>query len=521
MTISVYLVEAEVRIDALGTSETLRFATGLGYNHPSAPGYFAPRLLNPLVLRRSLFASGTTSGAVGVGAGAVDLANADGGLDALIGYGFDGGRLILRRVDADKPYGSAVTLAVLTMEQPEFTWGRISIRVRDRLQDLEAVKLQPTLYAGSNTPPDGLEGGPGDLKGQPKVRAFGRVRNAPIVCVNTARLIYHVNDGPVAEVAAVYDRGASIAIGPPYTNDFEMQGVTPSPGTCRVWAQGGFLRLGSNPVGQVTADIVAGASLADRSAAGILRAMALGPGGIDPADVVAADLTELQNANPAELGFWVNAETSLRAAMETVANAVGAWFGFDREGRLRFRRFEPPTTPPVALLTRLSAVGESGSPGDILSIERRPTDDPGRGVPSYRARLTYQRNWTVQDSDLAGVVGVVRREFLRQSTRVATAEDASVRLRYRGAGQRDFASLIDAADAAQAECERRLTLHKVRRDRLVVRVRFDGELAAAIDLGVVVRLALPRFGFDAGKFFTVIGLDLDVAAGVADLDLWG
>jgi hypothetical protein len=37
----------------------------------------------------------------------------------------------------------------------------------------------------------------------------------------------------------------------------------------------------------------------------------------------------------------------------------------------------------------------------------------------------------------------------------------------------------------------------------------------------VIRLALPRFGLSDGKLFTVIGLDLDAAAGVLDIDLWG
>lgn len=519
MTTQIYLVEIEVRLDALGALTTLRFASGTGYNHPSAPGYYEPRLANPLTLRRTLFSAGATSGAVGVGTGAIDLVNLDGGLDALIGYGLEGGRATVRALGADQPYDQARTLAVLTLEQPELTWTRASLRLRDRLQELEGKRLQPNRYDGSNQGAAGLEGGAADLKGRPKVLAFGRVRNASPPCVNAARLIYQVNDGPIAD-AQPYDRGAPLAPGPDYANRAELDSTPPEPGFFRLWRAGGYLRLGSPPTGLLTADILVG-DRADRCAAALLAAMATGPGGLDPGEVEAADVAALSLANSAELGLWVDSEISVRAAMEQVANAIGAWFGFDRLGRLRMGRLEAPSGPAAAVLTRLSASAATGSPGDILSIERRPTDEPGRGAPCHGVRLAYQRNWSVQETDLAGGVTPARRAFLSQATRAATAEDPSVRLQYPGAIQRDFDCLIDDPDAAQAECDRRLALRRVRRDRLVARVKLAPELLEAIEPGAVIRLALPRFGLSDGKLFTVIGLDLDAAAGVLDIDLWG
>lgn len=519
MTTEIYLVEVEARLDVEGSLATLRYASGSGYNHPSAPAYYEPRLANPLTLRRTLFSAGATSGAVGVGTGAIDLANLDGGLDGLIGYGFEGGRATVRTLRADQPYDQSRTLAVLTLEQPEFTWSKASLRLRDRLQELETKRLQPNRYAGSNLGQEGLEGGAADLKGRPKVLALGRVRNAPPVCVNSARLIYQLNDGAIAD-AAVYDRGAALNPGSDYANRAEMEAVTPSPGSFRLWRAGGYLRLGSVPTGLLTADILVGMA-EERSAAALLAAMATGPGGLDPAEVALEDVEALSLANSAELGLWVDSEISVRAAMEQVANSIGAWFGFDRLGRLRMGRLEAPAGPPAAVLTRLSASAVTGAPGDILSIERRATDDPGRGAPCYGVRLTYQRNWSVQDTDLAGAVSASRRAFLSQASRVATAEAPEVLAQYPGAIQRDFDSLIDDPAAAQSECDRRLALRRVRRDRLVARVKLDPALMETIDLGAVIQLALPRFGLSDGKLFTVIGLDLDAAAGFLDIDLWG
>ncbi|MFY7963197.1 MAG: hypothetical protein ACOVVK_24200 [Elsteraceae bacterium] len=519
MTADIYLVEVDARLDVAGSVATLRFASGPGYNHPSAPGYYEPRLANPLTLRRTLFSAGATSGAVGVGTGAIDLANLDGGLDALIGYGFDGGRATVRTLRPDQPYGAARIMAVLTLEQPELTWTKASLRLRDRLQELETRRLQPRRYEGSNQGAEGVEGGAADLKGRPKPLAYGRVRNAAPPCVNAARLIYQLNDGAVAEAQA-YDRGAALNQQPDYADRAEMEATAPSPGAFRLWRAGGYLRLGSPPTGLLTADILVGTA-AERTAAALLAAMAIGPGGLNPADVAQEDVDALRLANSAELGLWVDAETSVRAAMEQVANSIGAWFGFDRLGRLRMGRLEAPAGPPAAVLTRLSAAAATGAPGDILSIERRPTDEPGRGAPCAGVRLTYQRNWSVQDTDLAGVVSSARRAFLGQATRVAIAEDPSIRLQFPGAIQRDFDSLIDDPAAAQAECERRLALRRARRDRLVARVRLDPDLLATVDLGAVIQLTLPRFGLLPGKLFVVIGLDLDAAAGVLDIDLWG
>jgi hypothetical protein len=45
-------------------------------------------------------------------------------------------------------------------------------------------------------------------------------------------------------------------------------------------------------------------------------------------------------------------------------------------------------------------------------------------------------------------------------------------------------------------------------------------LGASIDLGSVVRVTLPRFGYSAGVLFRVIGMQYDLRRNRVDLTLW-
>jgi hypothetical protein len=61
----------------------------------------------------------------------------------------------------------------------------------------------------------------------------------------------------------------------------------------------------------------------------------------------------------------------------------------------------------------------------------------------------------------------------------------------------------------------------VRRDTLSVRVALDADLAGAVDLGSVVSVQVPRYGYDAGRLMRVTSIRTDLRGGVLDLTLWG
>ena len=112
--------------------------------------------------------------------------------------------------------------------------------------------------------PAGVEGVVGDLAGKPKPLLFGVVTNIAPPCVNTARLIYQVNDGTITSLDDVYDRGVALTLEGTYASEADVldDGQEPSAGMYKVYLAGGLFRLGSSPAGTVTAEMVKAVSLA-------------------------------------------------------------------------------------------------------------------------------------------------------------------------------------------------------------------------------------------------------------------
>ncbi len=476
--------------------------------------YYDGRIQQPANVQRSVFSGAKTSGATTIGYGELVLVNNDGELDYLIDYGFDG-RLIVIELGIVTPSDAGVptwtTVLVGTMEQAEFSWDKVTIRVRDRQKELDKP-IQLNKYAGNNALPAGLEGVVGDLQGKPKPRLYGTAYNISPPCVNTAKLVYQVNDGAINAVPAVYDRGVALTVGANYATSALMLAAAPAAGSFVTCLAEGYIRLGSSPAGVVTCDAVQGAAAGNRTTAQVMKQMLL-DAGIAAGDIAAADVTALDAANSAEVGYWASqqAEQTFIAALDAVANSVGAWYGIDRTGIFRMGRIVAPTGAAVATLTSL----------ELIKIDRIASQDAGNGVPAYRVNLGYKRFYTQQDTDLAGAVTDARRGELRQEYRRIKSEDTGVLTAHPLATEMNFDTLLIDAAAATTEADRRRDLYKVRRDRLACRVALDPELAVSVDLGAIVTVQVPRFGYSAGKKFNVIGVRTDLRGGMLDLTLWG
>ena len=391
---SFYSAGAALTNVIVGSVDTKRFAThGIYYNNK----FYEPRIKNPWNFQQTLFLKDSTSGDSTSGFGVVELINNDGGLDTFTTYGFDGRPIVLRKIIA----GVATLLMSCGMEQPTTTWDTVSIRIKDK-QILFNVPIQPTKYGGTNVLPDGVDG-TDDIKGKPKPLLLGQVSNATPFCVNTSRLIYQGHESALQDITAVYDKGVSLARGTDYSSAADMQANQPAPGEYRAYLAGGMFRLGSSPAGQITFDAIEGATAADRTAAQIAKRIALRA--LPSAEISAADVTALDTANSAVVGIYINSESTIQAALNEVLDSVGAAFTFDSAGVLRMTRIVAPAGSPVA------TYGTS----EVLNIERKPTNDEGRGVPPYKVNLGYGKNNTVQNANqLAGIaVGEINKNWLK------------------------------------------------------------------------------------------------------------
>lgn len=383
-----YLIEMTVYDPAIPGVKTLYYSTRGYTSLPTdtpANQFYDNRVVQAGNYEQSMFQPGKTSGISQVGFGEVRLANSDGALDHLIDYGSDGRIIVFKIITAL----GILLLPACSMEQPEFNNSEITVRIKDPQMVFNAP-IQPTKYLGNNALPLGIEGAD-DIKGKPKPLSFGKVFNVTPALVNTSMLIYQVHES-TATVPAAYDKGVELLQGADYADQVAMEAVSPQPGEYRVCPTLGCFRLGASPVGQVTADVIEGATSADRTAAQVAKRIAARV--ISAGDISTADVTALDSANSAEVGIYINAESTVLSALDQVLGSVGAWYGFAADRNLRMQQFTAPVGPPDVTL----------GPNDFRSLDRIASNDAGRGVPTWRVNLNYAKNYTVQTSDLAGVI---------------------------------------------------------------------------------------------------------------------
>ena len=523
---SIYLAHVAGYNPASSTVETLRFCTGIGFvtdgnaamRPAGVPAHVAylPRIQQPALLRRDCFDRGTTGGASKVAYGELVLANPDGELDYLLEWGF-AGRAVEIVIGTVEPWGLPQFATVLkgTLAVPSLNEKALTFRLRDRQAELDKP-LQPVKFGGTNTLPAGLDGVEGDLKGKDKPKVFGKAWQVPVPCVNTSRQIYQLADGLLTS-ATLYHRGEVLTAGAAYASQADMEANAPAAGQVRLWlaAGGSYARLGTAAYGAVTADLVQGAAAGNRTVAQLCQQIITGPGGVVGADVSTADLTALDAENSAEVGVAGSDGMTCAQALDLLTNSVGAWWGVDRLGTFRVARLDVPSGTPVAELDA----------SNILKLDRM---DPGAGsssgdaagIPAWRVTVRYQ-HYDQTQADVAGAVPDATKAALKQEWRTVVAEDATVKTLHPLAVELTFDTRLASAAAATAEAARLLGIYKVRRDRFECRVAVDATLAAAVDLGGVVRVTHPRFLLSAGKLLRVIGLRPDLARNRLDLTLWG
>lgn len=499
----IYLAEITAYDPGTSAVVTWRFASGPGYDN--AGTFYAPRLENPGIISRDF--AGGIGGRANASLGEITLTNPDGGLNALADDFFDGRTLTLKQGDLEALYASFTTILVATIETAAFERERVSLRLRDRSAELDKP-FSTAKFLGNNSLPAGTEGTADDLKDKYKPRLLGRIALMSPVVVNTSRLIYQVNDGAVDSIANIYDSGAYLSRGADYTNAADMQANAPGGGQYRCLESAGMFRLGSPPFGQITACVVEKWAYLSNSAAGLIQRI-LTEKGYTSADWVAADFTTLNQKNAGSLGLIVADGETTADLLNRICESVGAWWGFDAQGKFRVARFEAPGAGDAAVY----AFTES----DWTEIDRAPESQ----LPLWSVQLTADINYAVQDrKSLAGVVPEDRAVWFALEAREQKVEEAAVKTSRKLADEITYDTALNGISIAAAEAQRRLNLYKGRRDVLRLTAA-DPSRFTAVDLGSVVSVTTPRFGYTSGKKFLVTGITVDYARNQIDVILWG
>lgn len=510
----IYLLDVDAWTGA--AVETLRLSTKTLATRPSdtpANVIYDGRISDAGQLDRSLFQDGAISGAPSSSAGAIEFVNADGRLDAWLGFGFDGRAFTLRHLaDEALPISSAALIMRGTCARIEASDATriMRLQIRDRLAALD-TPLLTARYAGTTTTSGATAEGDIDQKDQIKPRIFGSVFNVAPAFVNRFNLIYQVSAGAVA-VITVYDGAVPLAFAGDYPTLAVLVSAAIAPGQFGTCRNAGLFRLGGSPAFTVTADVVEGATAADRSAARIVGRM-LDLVGIAPGDRNATSFNVVHAFNSAEIGILVDGDGSALTAIGQVLNSVGAGLLPNASGVLELFAFPAPSGVPVATYTRRDLLAS----GSSLALVGGPAGD-GEGVPAWSVVLNHSRVWqTMNSGSVAGSVSTERKDYLAKSYRQATAQNGVTKIAHLLASEITVDTLLTSDTAAAAEAVRRLGLYGVRRNRWAFPVPID----RAVEIGSVVKVQMRRFGYDGGKLFRVIGRTDDFSERVATLALWG
>lgn len=457
-------------------------------------------LIEPYSTIATLFELPEPAGASRAGFGDVVALNGKGNLDTWRNYFWDGREVKILAGSVNTLRANMSTIFRGTADSIRWDEETISIRLRDR-RALFNRPFQTNLYTGAGL----LEGG-ADLKGHPKPLGYGDVFNAVPILIDASTLVYQVHDGQVESIEAVRDKGIELT---DRGNVADVFTATVSAGTFVKNVSAGVLRIGVSVAGDITVNFKGDArdgiyaSSADQIVKRIVKTR-IGGDSLSDADLVTADFTALNTAQPAAVNFYApRADGTVAGALDDVMGNIGGWWDMTRDGLLTVGRLVAPSSSVVTY-----------SSARIL-----PPIEINRIPPSFRRRIGYKQNYFVQSQDdLAAGVSAANVLLFGSEFRFALAQDTTVRAKHRLARDVETNANFVADAAASTEADRLLTLHKV--DREIVRVGIQ-QLQYNVWLGDDVTLQIGRFGLTSGKTFTVIGVEENAFDETATLLLWG
>ena len=490
----VFVAEITAAIDALGNTQTFYASSGDGFTtKPSdtpANTPICPFLLDPGNYRREMFSGNRTFGAVRPAFGEAVLKNEKAAFDDWRAYGFDGRAYTLRWGEQGAAYPSEfTTIFVGAMEGITMDFRELRIRLRDSLKLLEKPVLNET-FAGTGD----LEGDSA-LAGQAKQRILGQTLYPPPQIIDRTDLTYWISSGTGTGLS-VWDMGVQLSNGGAYASLADLLATSPSAGEYRTYFGGPvIMRLGSNPNGDLR--IAFDGKQTDTTAWNLTDFIAEAgysgtvTGTLDP------------------VGHLVDSSSTTYLDILTQSAArLGKFFGFNRLGEFEVEDFAAPTGTPVYTFTRHNTVGP---------ITRSPPD--GAPVPAFRFNVNAGRSWP---SQLAGAAGVTRATFSRSPWYANYSHaDETILLKHPSAEAINLDVQPSMATSIwTALRDKFVAWFFVDRDQITVKSLLTAE-TLVLDIGDVVEVKIPRFGYDAGKLFKIVAVRYDLKAKKIEHVLWG
>lgn len=387
-----------------------------------------------------------------------------------------------------------------TVRDIEFDEDEIIINISDKSTILETSFVQ-NLYEGTG----GVEGG-ADINGDVKPLCYGEVFNVPLKLVNAGLNIYQVHDGSIEEFTAVYDRGVEL------NNQGDVANITSttvSGGNYKTQLSGGYIRLGGNPDGTITADVKGDntGGYIDKTGAIISRLAQnkMGQNNFTGDDIDQGGLNKLDIDYPVSVGLFIDSNTQLNNVLNNLTVPLNFYWYFNREGQLSAKAIDEPS---VSVLTIDENQVIEDSFEQVLSI-----------TPAWRVKAGYQKNWRVQNlDDLAAATSTAQKEFAIEEYRKLVSQDSITRGQTLIQREIEFdSSLVEETDA-QDYIDR---LKRIYQDKRSVYRLTTYNLLFKVFIGDTITLKYPRYGLNNGKEFVIVSVSEDAEDNQTTLEIWG
>lgn len=445
---------------------TRAYASGAGVV-PENTAYL-PCIVEVAPLNESLGLDGKAT----LSLGEITLSNDEGDLDEWLGWVFDNreATVFLGDVAWPRDQFEVVYKGIVTTLQIKDA-STFTLPITDNLQRLNGA-INEELDSDDDVLPISL----------------GEVSNVKPKLVDPVHLIYQVHTREIGGIIEVRDRALPIN----FAEDVEA----------------GTFQLGAKPFGDVTCSVWGDAEggYADTLATLIKRlATEFGPEPLQPSEVDEDNLQSFEAANPQCVGIYLDERANLLNVMSELAFSVGAGVCTSATGQLRLVQVvDPETKAAVFDITPLNIHADSFTVHRKLDV-----------ITAFK--LAYNRNYGVGSVISAGLPSE-HQTWFEEEWRYVKVDDPTLLARYRHTREpQPEISHLQVRSEALAECQRWLDIFKVQ--RYVYKLEGFEELLQ-LELGDIVSLEHPKFGFTPARNAMVIGLGKNWLTGQVNVELF-
>lgn len=448
---------------------------------------YDPCITSGLTFSESISLDGTPS----IGYGDIQIDNTDGSRDSWLYWVWANRSIKIYigdpqwpRVDFFKIFdGQVADISASSRE----TLNLMLLNKLDRLNNPISEKTLGSLYPNDSNKPVGA------IQNRDAILplCFGECFNITPLLISSAlgtgttnELIYMVNDGPIDGIIEIRDNGVPLTPGVGYTVNL---------------AQGTFTLLRA-PAGVITCS-VRGSTLGgtySNKIVDIIKYIVITYGPVDTrfnlTDLNTVKLDAFSAPNQQAVGIYLSDRANVLEVCQDLASSIGASVSCSHDGLLHLIKLQIPGDTVVDMPT---VIDENNTQFESLSLVEKIAV---RGT----SKIGYCKNWTIQESGLAGAVPQSSCDLFKDEWLYATSTDSITTSLYRLGGMptEETTLLIEKVDA-ETEANRRLELWKTPRFIFTMNTLNSHVL---LEIGSAVTVHNYRYAL-TGKTGTVISID--------------